>query len=146
MSYTITVRVFQTNPTNGPHRCVERTVWNFANGGTWDETKDTYVLTMGGSGTSGILRFKNDKTGDDMTFAFGVHNYKCWGDIVTGLSNGDTATVVQRQYYEGSTPGRFAAREAQRREYKVASAKGTNCQYQYTVPEGQNLEANLILG
>ena len=146
MSYTIAVRIFQTNPANY-FRIVEKTVWNYANGGTWDEKNDTQVLTMGGSGTSGILRFKNDKTGEEFTAAFGVHNYKRWGDIVTGLANGDTATIIQPQYYvEPNNKGRFQAREAQRAEYSVSSAAGRKYEIRYTVADGQNLEANLIIG
>ena len=145
--YTITARIFQTNPGNGFFRVVEKTVWKFANGGTWDEINDAHVLNIGDSGTSGILRLKNEKTGEDVTVALGVHNYKRWGDVVTGLSGGLTATIIQAQYYEGSTPGRFAAREAQRSDYSVTSTQPTTRKWEvkYTVSEGEKLEANIII-
>ncbi|KAH7101332.1 fungal fruit body lectin [Auriculariales sp. MPI-PUGE-AT-0066] len=137
-AYTITVRIYQTDVSN-PFRVVEKTVWNYANGGTWDENQGAHVLKMNGSGTSGILRL--------LTFAFGVHNYKRWGDIVTGLANGDTATIIQAQYYQDDKgQGRHAAREAQRADYSVKSAKGRNYSIKYTVADGENLVANIIVG
>lgn len=122
-------------------------MWNYANGGTWDENNDAHVFNIGESGTSGILRFKNSKTGEDVTVAVGVHNYKRWADVVTGLSGGLTTTNIQAQYYEGSTPGCFAAREAQRSDYSVTSTQPTARKWQvkYTVPEGEKLEANIII-
>ena len=74
MSYTITVQIYQTNP-NAFFRVVESTVWQYANGGTWAESNGTRVLTMGGSGTCGSLRFVSD-TGENFIATLGVHNYK----------------------------------------------------------------------
>jgi len=85
MSYNITVRVFQTNP-GVFFRLAEQTVWNYANGGSWDSVSGTYVLAMGGSGTSGSLRFVST-SGESFVATFGVHNYKRWCDIVTNLTN-----------------------------------------------------------
>ena len=59
MSYTITAKVSQTKQ-NAFFRIVERTAWNYANGGTWGEADGTQVLTKGGSGASGSLRFVSD--------------------------------------------------------------------------------------
>ncbi|KZV96848.1 hypothetical protein EXIGLDRAFT_764915 [Exidia glandulosa HHB12029] len=58
MSYTIIVKVFQTNP-NAWFEVIESTVWHYANGGSWTKANDKYVLTMGSTGTSGILRFQS---------------------------------------------------------------------------------------
>ena len=96
MSYKITVRVYQTNPNNF-FRLVEQTVWKYANGGTWGESNGEYVLTMGGSGTSGTLRFVGDD-GEKFIVALGVHNYKRWGDIVTNLADDQTGVVINPQY------------------------------------------------
>jgi hypothetical protein len=85
MSYNITVRVFQTNP-DAFFRLAEQTVWNYANGGSWDSVSGAYVLAMGGSGTSGSLRFVSS-SGENFVATFGVHNYKRWCDIVTNLKN-----------------------------------------------------------
>ncbi|KIJ57105.1 hypothetical protein M422DRAFT_238675 [Sphaerobolus stellatus SS14] len=115
MSYTITIRVYQTNPNAFFHN-VEKTVWKYANGGTWGESNGEYVLTMGGSGTSGSVRFVSD-TGENFVATFGVHNYK-----------------------------RDAQRENQLATYNVANAKGRKFTINYTVPDGNNLKANLIIG
>ncbi|KIJ57104.1 hypothetical protein M422DRAFT_149383 [Sphaerobolus stellatus SS14] len=142
MSYTITIRVFQTNP-NAFFRNVERTVWKYANGGTWGDSNDEYVLTMGGSGTSGSVRFVSD-TGENFVATFGVHNYKRWCDIVTNLSNEQTALVINQEYY--GVPERDAQREKQLASYNVANAKGRKFSINYTLAEGNNLKANLIIG
>lgn len=89
MTYTITVRVYQSNP-NAFFEIVEKTVWNYANGGTWTVKDDRQVLTMGGSGTSGILRFVSGE--ERFIVALGVHNYKRWVDVSTGLAPNQTAT------------------------------------------------------
>jgi len=149
-NYTITVRIFQTNCDKGYHRIVEKTVWNYANCGYWDEIKDIHVLTMGGSGTSGTMRFKNEKTGEEVTVTLGVHNYKRWCDIVSGFDGKETATTIQAQYYQGSDPtsvARHQAREAQRSSYQGPSAvSGIKWECKYTQPEGENLEACIIIG
>lgn len=143
MSYKITVRVYQTNP-NAFFHIVEKTVWNYANGGTWTEVDGQHVLTMGGSGTSGTLRFKSDGPGEEVVVALGVHNYKRWGDIVTGISNGDTGIIVNGQYYNGGS--RAYAREKQLADYSVRSASGRNFEIKYTVADGNDLHANIIIG
>ncbi|KZS95393.1 fungal fruit body lectin [Sistotremastrum niveocremeum HHB9708] len=143
MSYKITIHVFQTNPT-AFFRIVEKTVWNYANGGTWDEVDDAHVLTMGGSGTSGALRFVADN-GENFIATLGVHNYKRWGDIVTNLANNQTGITINSQYYDG-TPDRAAAREAQRASYSVANAQGRKFTINYTVADGNDLKANIIIG
>ncbi|KAF8256994.1 Cytolysin/lectin [Lactarius quietus] len=51
----------ETNPSKGGFfGIVEKTVWIYANGGTWDEAYGYQVLKMGGSGTSGSLRLQSD--------------------------------------------------------------------------------------
>ncbi|KAG8989611.1 hypothetical protein FRB94_001005 [Tulasnella sp. JGI-2019a] len=143
MSYKITVRVFQTNP-NTYFNNVERTVWKYANGGTWTALGDELVLNMGGSGTSGSLRFQADN-GESFVATFGVHNYKRWGDIVTNLSNEQTAMIINAEYYDG-TKDRAAAREAQRASYSVNNAKGRKLAINYVKPDGNDLVADLIIG
>nr|4YLD_A Chain A, Sclerotium Rolfsii lectin variant 1 (SSR1) [Agroathelia rolfsii]4YLD_B Chain B, Sclerotium Rolfsii lectin variant 1 (SSR1) [Agroathelia rolfsii]4Z2Q_A Chain A, Lectin [Agroathelia rolfsii]4Z2Q_B Chain B, Lectin [Agroathelia rolfsii] len=141
-TYKITVRVYQTNPDAFFHP-VEKTVWKYANGGTWTITDDQHVLTMGGSGTSGTLRFHADN-GESFTATFGVHNYKRWCDIVTNLAADETGMVINQQYY--SQKNREEARERQLSNYQVKNAKGRNFQIVYTEAEGNDLHANLIIG
>ena len=144
MSYTITVRVYQTNP-NTFFRIVEKTVWNYANGGTWLESNDREVLTMGGSGTSGSLRFVAEN-GENFIVTLGVHNYKRWGDIVTNLANDQTGVVITPQYYDAAFPDRNAARERQLSTYSVANLKGRKFTVNYVVGEGNQLVADVIIG
>ncbi|KAG8984657.1 hypothetical protein FRB94_010974 [Tulasnella sp. JGI-2019a] len=143
MSYKITIKVFQTNP-NAYFHNVERTVWKFANGGTWMDINGEMVLNMGGSGTSGSLRFQADN-GESFVATFGVHNYKRWCDIVTNLSSEQTGMVINAQYYDG-TKDRAAAREAQRASYNVNNASGRKITINFTQVEGNDLKANLIIG
>jgi len=100
-SYTVHVRVIQTEP-SGWWDVVEKTVYHNARGGAWtdraDESVGEQTLTMGGSGTSGMLRFKNPK-GEQFLVALGVHNYKRWCDIVTDVPLDQTAVDVHPTYY-----------------------------------------------
>ena len=142
MSYSIALRVYQ-HPSRGYFSLVEKTCWDYANGGTWSDTNGVQTLTMGGSGTSGILRFESDK-GERITVAVGVHNYKRWCDIVTGLKTNETALVINGQYYNNG--GRDWMREKQLAEYNVTSTVGTKVEIVYTCAEGNNMQANIIFG
>ncbi|EJD33069.1 lectin [Auricularia subglabra TFB-10046 SS5] len=135
MSYTFTVRVRQTTAASEWAELVESTVWHFANGGTWRAARGELVFTMGGSGTSGLLRFAR---GNDeyCVFAMGVHNYKPWTDCVVDCKPGETACNMHPDYYGGGE--RAKQREKQQREtckkdckgreYKiVCSGEGNSC-------------------
>jgi Fungal fruit body lectin len=140
-TYSITLRVYQSNP-NAFFQIVEQTVWGFANGGTWTEsTNGEQVLSMGGSGTCGTLRFQAD-TGEKIVVAVGVHNYERWCDIVQDVKSDETGSTIQAQYYGG---GRDAQREKQLSSYSVTSASGRKVSIQYTVSSGKELKANVII-
>jgi hypothetical protein len=145
MSYTITARIYRTN-SNAFFRVVEKTVWHFANGGTWGEVNETQVLKMGGSGTCGSLRFENETGDEKFIVTLGVHNYKRWGDIVTNLTNEETGVVITPQYYSDEHRDREQQRERQLATYSVRNAKGREISFNYTVAEGNNLEVNIIIG
>jgi len=142
--YTIAIRVYQTNPDNY-FQITEKTAWHYANGGTWSENNGIHILTQGGSGTSGSLRFVG-KNGEAFVLTVGVHNYKRWGDIVTNLKTNETALVINPQYYSAEHKDREKVRESQNIGHTVKNAQGRQVQVTYTVTEGQNLEANLIIG
>ncbi|KAF9254447.1 fungal fruit body lectin [Marasmius fiardii PR-910] len=129
MSYKITCRVFNTNPNNF-FRFVEKGMWNYG----------MPVITMGGSGTCGGLRFQND-SGENVLFALGVHNYNRWGDIFADFA-GDTAVTALPQYYG---PQRSANREKVLTTQTVKSSKGTTFTFNYTVASGNDLKCNLII-
>jgi Tfp pilus assembly protein PilX len=142
MSYSIALRVYQTNP-NAYFNAVEKTVWGYANGGTWTEaTGGEFVLTMGGSGTCGTLRFQAD-TGEKIVVAVGVHNYERWCDIVQDVKSDQTGATIQAQYYNGG--GRDSQREKQLSSYSVTSASGRKVSIEFTVSSGQALKANITI-
>ncbi|PPQ81531.1 hypothetical protein CVT25_013327 [Psilocybe cyanescens] len=57
---------------------------------------------MGGSGTSGIVRFASD-SGENFAVVLGVHNYARWCDIVTDIPTTQTATTLQPIYYAANS-------------------------------------------
>ena len=136
MSYTITVQIYQTNP-DAFFRVVEETVWH---GGTWSQVDGAYVLTIGGSGTYGSLRFKSD-TDEYFIVTLGVHYYKGWGDIITNLSPSDTGVTITPQYYSDQHRNRERQREAQLVSYSVDKIG-----YNYSVSEGNNLVCKITIG
>jgi len=143
MAYRINLRVYQAN-TETFFQIVEKTVWNYANGGTWAEANGEQVLTMGGSGTSGTLRFVST-TGSSFLLALGVHNYKRWVDIQPDPTKDQTATVMHPSYYNAGT-AQAEAREAQRSTWTVQTAQGQQVTVTCTQEEGQhNLHAVLII-
>ena len=142
MSYNIKVLVYQTKPGKF-FRVVDNTVWKYANGGTWDKVDGYYVLKMGGSGTSGSLRFVSD-SGGSFVVTLGVHNYKRWGDIVTNLKD-QTACIINPEYYSEGQPKRQEQREKQLSEYQVADSKGVKYSFEYTVAEGNDLTVRIMI-
>nr|BAB63922.1 fruit body lectin [Pleurotus cornucopiae] len=144
MSYTIKVRVFQTNP-NAFFRIVEQGVWHYANGGTWSDKDGVLTLTMGGSGTSGMLRFMTEQGKEAFFIAMGVHNYKRWVDIVTGLADDVTCVRALPEYYDDKSE-RARSREAQRITQSVLNIDRRNISATYSVAEGNNLELNIVIG
>jgi hypothetical protein len=145
MSYNIKVRVYQTN-TNAFFRIVEQGVWHYANGGTWSDKDGVLTLTMGGSGTSGMLRFMTEHGKEAFFIALGVHNYKRWVDIVTGLADDVTCVKALPEYYNDTNPVRVQSREAQRTSQSITNMYGRNISANYSVAEGNNLDLNIIIG
>jgi hypothetical protein len=144
MSYSIKVRVFQTN-TNAFFHIVEKGVWHYANGGTWNETNGILTLTMGGSGTSGILRFMTEQGKEAFFVAMGVHNYKPWVDTITGLGDDITGVKALPEYYTG-TNDRTRSREAQRTSQSILNVDRRTISTKYRVAEGNNLELDIVIG
>ena len=98
MSYTI--KVFINNPNCVEHKLVEKSVWMYANGGTWEQYGEVHKLTMGGSGTSGMLRFVSP-AGEYFAIAVGIHNYAPWSGVAVDLGAGQTLQVVHKEFYAG---------------------------------------------
>jgi hypothetical protein len=144
MSYTVQVRIYQTS-TNAFFHVVEKACWHYANGSQWLEQNGMYTLTMGNSGTSGMLRFKTDQGKEAFFVALGVHNYKPWVDIVTGLADDVTCVKALPEYY-GNASDRTRAREAQKTELSILNADRRNISARYRVREGNNLQLDIVIG
>lgn len=100
MSYTIRVRT-RHNKADAYFHIAEMAVWHYANGGSWSQSDGTLKLTMGGSGTSGMLRYQNETGGEPFTVVMGVHNYKPWVHILPDVAPSETCVVLLPQYYAG---------------------------------------------
>ncbi|KAI1435116.1 fruit body lectin [Xylaria sp. CBS 124048] len=104
MSYN--VRVVSANVGTGAAlSIVEMSVWNYAKGGSWLATPGVLELTMGGSGTSGMLRYQSASGDERFTVAVGVHNYAPWVHIIPDVPTDETAVTLLPQYYNG---GKYA--------------------------------------
>ena len=90
---------------------VESSVWHYANGGTWDlthgkgsgTTSPSYTLTMSGSGTSGMLRFKAP-SGELCAVAVGIHNWAPWSGGAVDLTPGEQSIVLLMRALVGRPP------------------------------------------
>jgi Fungal fruit body lectin len=136
MTYTVVVRVYQTNP-NAFFHVVEKTVWHYANAGTWSESNGTLVLTMGGSGTSGTLRFIAD-TGEIFLAVLGVHNY----DVAADLAVAETGKVANAEYYAGGKRSGVPVQPS----CSVNNASGWKISVNFMATEGSDLKANIVIG
>ncbi|PCH36032.1 lectin 1a [Wolfiporia cocos MD-104 SS10] len=136
MSYTIVVRVIDASDVG--FSLVEKTVWYYANGGTWSNTNGIQTLVMGGSGTSGTLRFKSGD-GEAFLVAVGVHNYKHWCDVAVDLTDGDTSMKVQPTYYESTD--RAKVREEQLSEITRKNSKGRSISVKYVTQDSNTFHA-----
>jgi hypothetical protein len=143
MSYAIHVRVIQTDPSYW-FSVVEKTNWHYANGGTWSECNGEHTLTMGGSGTSGTLRFKNPQ-GDYFLVALGIHNYKRWCDIVPDATPSTTGVVVNPTYYSDGTGSRGEMLWKQLAHLEKTTAKGVKVTVDYYKEDGNTLYSTITI-
>ncbi|KAF7345987.1 XCL-like lectin [Mycena venus] len=146
MSYTITVRVFQTNPNSGAYfRIVEQTTFRSGDGkNEWNLIQGAPTISFGFSGSSGALRFKSDKTNEPFIVVLGVHNYKRWCDIVTDPTPLQTAMAINEEYYGGG--GRDRCRERQNASCNTTNSRGRKITVNYSVADGNCLVADVIVG
>jgi hypothetical protein len=141
--YTITARLYQCKgqKLTTHFRCVEKAVWKYAQGGTWDESNGCHVLTMGGSGNCGSMRFEDGK-GGAFIVTVGVHNYKRWCHVVTDIPSEDTCVIATPKYY--NEKDFEAIREKQLTEFCCHDKSGRKYTCKYTVWEGEKLECDII--
>ncbi|PIL28296.1 hypothetical protein GSI_09585 [Ganoderma sinense ZZ0214-1] len=140
MAYVITARLFQCNPT----LCATLVEQTCQVNASWAECKGAYVLSMTGSGTSGTLRF-NLANGEYILVGLGVHNYKRWCDVKTAVdpSNSTGMTIHPKYYQEGTDENAMIWKQLA--QYSVKSAKGTTCSVSYSVADGNNLVADIVI-
>jgi hypothetical protein len=143
VSYAIYVRVIQAQP-SAWLSIVEKTVWHYAEGGTWTECDDEHTLTMNGSGTSGMLRFKNPQ-GDYFLVALGIHNYKRWCDIVPDAALGNTGIEIYPTYYANGTGIRREMVWKQLANVEKTTAKGVHIAVDYYKEDGNTLYATTTI-
>ncbi|KAL3470495.1 fungal fruit body lectin [Aspergillus californicus] len=134
MSYTIHLRI---ESANDDLSIVEQAVWHYANGGTWSSRENHHHLTMGGSGTSGLLRIQTT-SGELFSVVVGVHNYAPWGDVQVNLAPGDTGVKLNPEYYAG---GRLSA-EAHKEIARTTSG-GHTVSLTFDAVEGHQISAVL---
>ncbi|KAG2055684.1 lectin [Suillus hirtellus] len=139
MSYTIVVRVIDNTHNNSNFTLAEKTVWHYANGGRWSDTDSIQTLTMGGSGTSGGLRFMRGTEED-------IHNYKRWCDIDTNLAPGDMGMKIHPEYYKDGSPQNKLLWD-QLSEIEKTSAKGTkvNVKYVQEAADGKSFVVHITI-
>ncbi|KAG2411507.1 hypothetical protein HFD88_009063 [Aspergillus terreus] len=136
MAYRIHLTV--RNTTGDTLTIVEKACWHYANGGTWTEDNGQHILSMGGSGTSGMLRFKSS-SGDIFSVVLGIHNYKPWCDVQVKLRDEDTTATMLPEYYSG---GKFSNRASpELKNVDVNENRGLNLVFETT--EGHELSAVL---
>ena len=141
--HIITARVFQTDGTgNAFFNVVEKTVWTTASGGTWRQNDADHVLTIGGSGTCGSLRFMANN-GEHFIVTLGVDENGFWGDIITDLTNEQTGVIITPRYYSYEYPDQIKQRENNLADYSITSDVGRNFAYHLL---GENFLVNIIIG
>ena len=111
-------------------------------GGNWSEVDGEQILTMGGSGTSGTLRFKNPQ-GDYFLVALGVHNYKRWCDIVVDITPSNTGTEIHPTYYSNGARGEMLWKQLASLE--KTTSKGVRFKVEYYKEEGHTFWATITI-
>jgi len=73
---------------------------------SWREVDGLMRLSMGDSGTSGCLMFRNRDTGEKFAVTLGVHNYAPWEDIATKFGVESVQDIRDSFYGHGRSRGK----------------------------------------
>ena len=140
MSYTIHCRVI--NDTSDSLSLVEQTCW-WGKDTRWSQIDSTgvHVLHMGGSGSSGMLRFQTSR-GDYFAVAVGVHNYKRWCDVLVDTANDAPLTKWHPKYYDDKD-AKYQALWAQAAEFEAKAKSGKTVRIKFYQAEGNVLRATV---
>jgi hypothetical protein len=140
MAYSIRINVI--NNTSDTLAIVEKTTWYYTSSCEWSEFSGGHLLSMGGSGTSGMIRFKSSN-GEQIGLVTGVHNYKRWCDLVVNIENTgadkSTSMYIHPTYYQPGTNA--TTREKQLSSVVKTTAKGKRVTAFFYVDDGNNLYA-----
>ncbi|KAI0102194.1 fruit body lectin [Nemania sp. FL0031] len=141
MSYTVRVRVRHTSA-DAYFRIAEMAVWHYANGGAWADSDGVLTLTMGGSGTSGMLRFQSENGEERFTVAIGVHNWNPWVHILPDVATNETTIVLLPEYYAGGKHSGIPIVP----KCSAQSSASRNFSAEYTRTEGHKYSMEIVIG
>ncbi|KAI1197739.1 fruit body lectin [Nemania serpens] len=141
MSYTVRVRI-RHNTTDAYFRPAEMAVWHYANGGSWTDSDAVLTLTMGGSGTSGMLRLQADDGREPFTVVIGVHNYAPWVHVLPDVLPSETTVVLLPQYYAGGKHSGVPIVPA----CEVQNSAGRKLAAAFRSTEGQTFSLDIVIG
>jgi hypothetical protein len=141
MSYTVRVRV-RHNSADVYFRVAEMAVWHYANGGVWADSDSVLTLTMGGSGTSGMLRFQSENGEERFAVTIGVHNYNPWVHILPDVATNETTIVLLPQYYAGGKHSNIPIVP----RCNVQSSVPRNFSAEFTRNEGNKYSMEIVIG
>ncbi|CAG9974117.1 unnamed protein product [Clonostachys byssicola] len=102
--------------------------------------------TIGGSGTSSILRFITEQGKEAFFITLGIYNYKPWVDVITGLANNVTCISTLPEYYNSVHTKRCYSYKAQYTSQSILNIDHRTISVQYRVHEGHNLELDIVIG
>ncbi|KAI1820721.1 fruit body lectin [Xylaria intraflava] len=140
MSYSVRVHIRQ-NSTDAYFQIAEQAVWHYANGGAWTYGDGVLRLTMGGSGTSGMLRLQTD--GDErFAVVIGVHNYRPWVHVLPDVARDETAVVLLPQYYSGGKHSGVPVVPA----CEVVNSARRRLSAAFTRTEGRDYSLDIVIG
>ena len=95
------------------------------------------------SGTSEGLRFHSESTDETFPAAVGVDDNEPWCDVITDLKNDQTLTSLHAEYYTTSTTVNQPKEHVT--SYGVANARSRSIEVKFTVENGYNFEANIVV-
>ncbi|KAJ2986601.1 hypothetical protein NUW58_g4948 [Xylaria curta] len=141
MSYSVRVRV-RHNCSDAYFHVAEMAVWHYANGGSWANSDGVLMLTMGGSGTSGMLRFQTSDDKEPFTVVLGVHNWKPWVHVLTDVAPNETTVALLPQYYAGGKHSGVAIVPS----VTVQNSACRNISATYKNTEGRDYSVDIVIG
>jgi Fungal fruit body lectin len=108
-------------------------------GAYWTDSPGAQKLIIGGSGTSGMVRFQLSN-GEQIAVALGVHNFSRWCDIDTAVKPNETNATRLLRYYQASDP-KFAMLWKQAPSLKATTHRGKTITVDFIVAIGHELQA-----